>query len=314
MEMNDVADASDGQASNAKKQDLMIKSALFLLNANARNSEDSVNDVESALRENGIEPESVRTSSVEAAIATLRSRGAQFDIVIVGGGDGSLNSLLPDLLKLKKPLGIIPLGTANDFARSLAIPESPEEAARIVSAGHLREVDVAVANGRPFLNVVNIGLGEKVARLHRGWTKRLLGVASYPLRWLAVWRKTRLLTVRAGLDGQTPEEFRASQISVANSSSFGRHFQIDSANSLQSGQLSVARLDPRSLFSWMKLLPRLLKGEVADSPDATVSRARSVRIETRPQAVFSGDGEVMGRTPVEITVQAKALQVFAPRN
>jgi YegS/Rv2252/BmrU family lipid kinase len=254
----------------------------------------------------------VRTQTIDEAIEALRARGGDHDIVIVGGGDGSLNALLPLLIWMGKPVGIIPLGTANDFARSLDIPEDPVEATRVIAGGNLRAVDIASANGRPFLNVVNIGVGEKVARLHRGWTKRILGVAGYPLRWLAVWRKSRLLTVSATLDGQAPEDFRASQVSVANSSSFGRHFQIDSENSVHSGRLSVARLDPRNLIAWLKLLPRLLKGNVADSPDAAVSRAKTVRIETRPPAIYSGDGEIMGRTPVEISVKASALLVFAP--
>ena len=102
-------------------------------------------------------------------------------------------------------------------------------------------------------------------------------------------------------------------MSIANSNSFGRHFQIDAGNSLQSGELSVARLDPRDLVSWLKLLPKLMRGQVARSPDARVSRVRTIRIETEPPAVYSGDGETMGCTPVEIGIRPAALRVFAPR-
>jgi YegS/Rv2252/BmrU family lipid kinase len=291
----------------------MRKTALFLVNGNARHGDAPVDEAAEVLRLGGIDPEIVRTRSPEHAIASLQGLGSGHELIVVGGGDGTLNMLLPTLLKMDKAVGVIPLGTANDFARSLEISEDPGDAARVIVDGSTRPVDIASANGRPFLNVVNIGLGEKVARLHKGWTKRLLGFASYPLRWFAVWRKTRLLTVRAAVDGQAPEDFRASQVSVANSSSFGRHFQIDQDNGLHSGRLSVARIDPRSLFSWMKLLPRFLNGNVGKSPDAAVSRARQVRIETRPRAVFSGDGEVMGRTPVDIRVEPSALRVFAPR-
>jgi diacylglycerol kinase (ATP) len=139
-------------------------------------------------------------------------------------------------------------------------------------------------------------------------------VASYPLRWLAVWRTSRRLKVRAIPDGGEPESFRAFQVSVANSNSFGGHFHIDAENSPHTGELSVARLHPRDLLSWLKLLPKLLSGHVGESPDARVSRVRAIRIETDPPSVYSGDGETMGKTPVDISVRPAALSVFVPRN
>lgn len=291
----------------------MNRTVLLIVNANARNGEAYADEVERTLKERGLSPETVLSTSMDESVDAVKSRGPHCDVIAVGGGDGTLNGLLPHLLELDRPVAVIPLGTANDFASSLELPEDPAGAAGMIVDGEIRRVDVAFANGRPFLNVVNIGLGEKVARLHRGWTKRLLGVASYPLRWFAVWRRSRHLKVRAIPDGGAPELFRASQVSIANSNSFGRHFQIDADNSLQSGELSVARLDPRDLASWLKLLPKLMSGQVARSPDARVSRVRTIRIETEPPAVYSGDGETMGCTPVEIGIRPAALRVFAPR-
>ena len=95
----------------------MTKSALLLLNANARKGETQTEEIEAVLKGRGIAPDTVRTQSVDEAIEALRTRGGDHDIVIVGGGDGSLNALLPVLMRLEKPVGIIPLGTANDFAR-----------------------------------------------------------------------------------------------------------------------------------------------------------------------------------------------------
>lgn len=291
----------------------MNRTVLLIVNANARNGEGCADEVERALRERGLTPDTVRSASMDESIEAVMARGPDCDVVAVGGGDGTLNGLLPALLQLDKPIAVIPLGTANDFARSLGLPADPAEAAGVIAEGEIRKVDVGFANGRPFLNAVNIGLGEKVARLHGGWTKRLLGVASYPLRWLAVWRTSRRLKVRATPDGGKPEKFRAFQVSIANSNSFGGHFHIDAENTLHTGELSVARLHPRDLLSWLKLLPKLVTGRVAESPDARVSRVRTIRIETDPPSIYSGDGEKMGHTPVEIGIKPAVLKVLVPR-
>ena len=80
------------------------------------------------------------------------------DRIVIGGGDGTISSALPELLALGKPLAVLPLGTANDFAATIGLPADPLEAADVALHGRPHAIDVGLANDRPFLNVASVGV------------------------------------------------------------------------------------------------------------------------------------------------------------
>lgn len=105
----------------------------------------------------------------------------QVDCVIVGGGDGTLNGVVDSLVETKLPLGILPLGTANDLARTLNIPFSIKQACEVITRGNLKAIDLGWVNGKHFFNVASIGLSVEITRqLSRG-LKRRWGFSPMPL-------------------------------------------------------------------------------------------------------------------------------------
>ena len=286
--------------------------ALVILNTNARQATDQIETVDGLLAGAGIDAIIATSKNEQQATHILRDKIADVDTVIVGGGDGTLNALLPEILRADKPLGVLPLGTANDFARSIDLPDNLSSAIETIAKGKTRSVDVAFANGKPFLNAINVGLGERVAAEHGGSFKMLLGVLAYPLKWWNAWRANDPFAATVVIDHKHPVRFKAEQVSVANSESFGGHFQLDENNTIDSGKLSVAGMRPKGFLSWLNLMLKLTKGNVNDSADAGVMPAKSVRIETQPKRAFSADGDRAGRTPVDISVEKQMLTVFAP--
>ncbi|HBM13383.1 MAG TPA: lipid kinase, partial [Rhodospirillaceae bacterium] len=105
-----------------------------------------------ALEQAGIDVTTHWMTSCEQALDDI-AKLPETDAILVGGGDGTISGLLPALLERRETIGILPLGTANDFARGVGIPTTPQAAAKIISEGHRLAVDTGLIADRPFLNV-----------------------------------------------------------------------------------------------------------------------------------------------------------------
>ena len=142
------------------------KRALLLVNRRARRGSESIEPAPACaiFREAGIDlvepsPSDERSSPTRSALC-----GIGIGLAIIGGGDGTLNIAAPGLLNTGMTFGILPLGTANDLARTLGIPADPVDAARIIVAGATRRLDVGEVNGHLFFNVASVGFSATLAR------------------------------------------------------------------------------------------------------------------------------------------------------
>lgn len=285
--------------------------ALLLINANARKGDEDDEFLVGLFDGSNIDVSKRIAHSEEEAKTIFQLLIADHDMVILAGGDGTISCLLSDILASGKPLGILPLGTGNDFARSIGVSEDLKDAAELIKKGSTRNVDVGYADGKPFLNALNIGFAEQIARDHGGLVKKTFGSLSYPYRWWRSYHNSKTFTADVVMDKEKHNSFRADQISVANSNSFGRHLTIDSENSLNSGELSVMAVKPIGLIGWIKLLPKMLFGDPETLEGVATSRERSISIVTRPKQKYTIDGEPAGKTPVDVKVQKGHLEVFA---
>src|SRR5262245_24283034 len=130
-----MADSSSLEASTASRS-AGVKRALCLINRNARAGDGDIAAALNVFAESGVELLGPHHPADQAdARRLVESAAADVDAIIIGGGDGTLSGLAGSLLKAGKPIGILPLGTANDLARSLDIPPAPELAAEVIVAG-----------------------------------------------------------------------------------------------------------------------------------------------------------------------------------
>jgi len=154
------------------------KKALLLINPNSRRGRDTLSQARDVLRRTGldlIEP-AVADGTVTESIVSHRSN---VDLVIVGGGDGSLNGAAEGLLQTGLPLGVLPLGTANDFARTMGIPLDLADAVDVIAKGRSVAVDLGKANGLPFFNVASIGFSADLAASLTQEAKKRWGKLGY---------------------------------------------------------------------------------------------------------------------------------------
>jgi YegS/Rv2252/BmrU family lipid kinase len=247
-------------------------------------------------------------AKLDETVAGAVAKGAP--MVIVGGGDGSLSCAVDHLVEHDCVFALLPLGTANSFARSLDIPLDLDGAVGVIAHGRRRRVDLGMIDDDYFANCAAIGISPLIAQTVPHGLKKTLGRVGY-LAW-AAFQLTRFkpfkLTVGEGASAETLE---ALEVRIANGPFHGGTELVDEAR-LDSGEIVVqavtGRARTRLLWSWAASVLRL------DARHATTRefRGRSLRVATDPPLPISIDGEVTVKTPVTARAAAKAIEVAVP--
>lgn len=290
----------------------MTRSALLLINSKARAGGQGIEGIRDALIKGGInliEPAGEETADVAAAIRASRD---QVDLVIIGGGDGTLHHALEGLVETQLPLGIVPLGTANDFARTLNLPIDPLQACDIIVQGRAQNVDLGEVNGKFFCNVASIGLAVNVTEQLKHESKSRWGVLAYGLAALKSLRGSRSFHVE--IEGDAGR-FRVwtRQVTVGNGRSYGGGMTVDESATATDGTLHLFSLETERWWHLIPLLPSLWRGRLQAEPNVRTLSGEHFHIRTpgHPQKL-TADGEVVCTTPAEFRCIPKAIEVYLP--
>ncbi len=236
-------------------------------------------------------------------------------IIVAGGGDGTVNSVANELMGSSLTLGVLPLGTLNHFARDLHIPQDLEGAVRNLITGRAIPVDVGEVNGRIFLNNSSLGIYPRIVR-HCEEQKRKKDRnkwVAFAQASLSVLRHYSLLRVRLLLDGKellrkTPLVF------IGNNKYEMEGLNIGERRRLDAGELSLFVANSAGRVDLMRLAFRALRGRLHEAGDFDALIAKQFSIETRrPRASVSTDGEVSQMsTPLNYRIHPGALRVIVP--
>jgi len=280
----------------------------FVLILNGRSGGSSAgDDGAELLRERGCELSIVRSASPEETLKAIREAGDVAGIVI-GGGDGTISLALPALIERGLPLGVLPLGTANDFARSIGVADM-KTACNAIAQGALRTLDLGVASGRPFLNVIALGLPAQAARELTAERKRRFGMFAALAAAPSIARRRHVFTLNATIDGDTLQA-RCEAVLLG----VGRYvggFPI-AYEDLDDGELHLtvcrALTVPEALSLALSTLFRRLPQD-----DRILERsASSMTLETVVPMDVAIDGDICAKTPIDVHILASKLRVFAP--
>lgn len=289
-----------------------MKRALLLVNAGARNGASLRETVAPALRDAGLDLiESSESNPAHFAEIIQRFRD-KIDLVVVAGGDGTCMCAAKVLVHSNLPLGIIPLGTANNLARSLQIPATVAEAARIIADGNVAAIDIASVNGHAFLNVSGMGISTRVNRSIPAEMKKRWGVLAYIVYSFSLLR--RAPRFRATIEGHgSPKRIRSRQITVCNGKFYGSGISIAPDASISDGQLDLVSAHFTVWWKALLLIPLYFLRQHNPRKGLHLLRAETFTISTDPILVVDTDGEVTTRTPATYELSPKALLVFAPK-
>ena len=291
----------------------MARSAVLVHNPGSGQRRDrfhSVTRMVDALRGRGITvTPQVTTGPADATRLTAAALEAHPDLVIVHGGDGTVNEAMQVLVGTSTPLAVWPGGTSNVLARELALPGGIDLLADVFAAGRTRRVSVGRAGERYFLLMAGVGLDAELVRAVHPGLKRLTGEGAYwmaGLRQLTDWHPAHFVLETD--DGQHSATFAV----VANAASYGGGLRFAPEARMDDDLLDICLFDSTQRHRFARYLAAAFTGSHLGMPGVTYVKARRAVVHGDASRFVQVDGELLGPLPVTFECVPDALSLVVP--
>lgn len=288
------------------------KKAILIVNAKSRKGEEAFKDVKARLVADGVEL--IRCHAIrdprnmdEAVKGAIRDA----PMVIVGGGDGSISSSIDHFVGKGTVFALLPLGTANSFAKTLGIGDDLDSAVAVITGGVRRRIDLGIIDGDYFANAAALGLSPLIADTVPHGFKKYFGMFGYLVWAVRVAVNFRPFRLKVTTDDGTVHKTWATEARIANGTHHGG-IELVASQEVDSGVIVIQAVTGKSLWglawSWFATLFKLSARERT----VTEWRGKKLVLEARPRQKISVDGEIAARTPVIVEVAKGAIEVAAP--
>jgi YegS/Rv2252/BmrU family lipid kinase len=289
----------------------MSHRALLLTNRHARHGQERLPQAIDCLRKLGFQLIEESTEDPKHLPEVIRRYKDQVDLVIIGGGDGTLNAAVDGLVDTQLTLGILPLGTANDLARTLGIPDSLPEACEIIAKGQVQRIDLGWVNGKHFFNVASLGLSVQITQRLTKEAKRRWGVFAYAATALGVIWQSRPFRAEIRLKGESIS-VKTVQIAVGNGRYYGGGMTVTHDATIDDQRLDLYSLEIGHWWQMIALLPAMRSGQHTTLPGVRALHAKEIEVYTSKAHPINTDGEITTYTPAQFRVVPQALAVLVP--
>jgi diacylglycerol kinase (ATP) len=289
--------------------------AVLIVNTRSRLGQEQYVQVQRILRDAGVNlTQSCEFRRMDALIAKTKEVTTKgVPLIIIGGGDGTLSAVARCFVGSRSTLGVVPLGTGNQFARDLGIATEMEIACKVLIEGKPAEVDLGIAGENYFLNVATVGLTTRIAEELTVESKRRLGRFVYALALAQAMRKVRPFCATLSMpDGE--RTFNTLQIVIGNGRFHAGPFPLSPEATITDGKLSGYALATTSRWALLKCALRLPGGHQVELEDVTAFSTPEVTLQTSPPQRVTVDGEILFRTPIHLGIAPKALRVMVPQD
>ena len=289
------------------------RQAILIVNAMSRNGADVFDEARAKLELAGVELiEAHAVTRPDQMDQVVIDAIAMAPMVIIGGGDGSLSSNVDHFVGQDTVFAVLPLGTANSFAKTLCLPIDLDGAIDVIAHGGRKRIDLGMIGDDYFVNAAALGLSPLIADTVPHNLKRYLGMVGYLLWAVRCALRFRPFRLRLRLDDGTMVKCWATEARIANGTHHGGVEMVESQE-LDSGEIVIQAVTGKSVFglawSWFSTLFKLRHR----AQTTTEWRGKKLRLEARPRQKISIDGEIAARTPVTVCVAKGAIEVAAPQ-
>lgn len=267
--------------------------------------------VRAAYKQLGVECEIVPLTGARGDMERAQEAAQRCDVLAAAGGDGTINAAATALVRSgsEAALGIMPLGTCNDFSRSLQLPPDITESVEVIVCGQSAPLDViCIEDGRVVINQANGGFSGVVAQELEENMKARWGSLGYWRAGLEALGEPTEYEVTAVIDGERMK-VRAVNLTVANGRFSGGGVPVAPNADPSDGKMDIVILESRMRITMLPLIPRLLRGTHLESDGVVYRQATRMELFVRPDMPFSIDGEVEDEHPRRFEVLPGRLRV-----
>ncbi|HEV3477534.1 MAG TPA: lipid kinase [Rubrobacteraceae bacterium] len=246
-------------------------------------------------------------------VREVLQEGSGYGLLILGGGDGSVSSVVDFLAHHSVVLGLLPLGTANDFARTLGIPSDIEKACETIAGGTVVDVDLGLAGDNFYVNVASVGLSVGVTQALSPGLKRRIGALAYPTAAIRAFLSHESFAARLTFpdgDHEPVEYERLLQVAVGNGRFYGGGMVVAPDSGIDDRSLDIYAIELGRHRDLIGAARYLKSGDFIRNESVGHYRTERVRLETEPEQPVNIDGEVVTRTPQDFSVVHNALKVL----
>jgi YegS/Rv2252/BmrU family lipid kinase len=294
--------------------DALPKRATLVVNAMSRRGAAAFEEAREKLAAAGVKLiDAHAVQNPEIMEPVVKAAIAKSPMVIIGGGDGTLSSTVDYFMGSDTVFAVLPLGTANSFARTLGLPLDLDGAIGVIANGRRKRIDLGIIDGDYFANAAAMGLSPLIADTVPHGLKKYFGMVGYLIWAVRVAFKFRPFRLRVTLDDGTLVKSWATEARIANGTHHGGVELVES-QALDSGEIVIQAVTGKTIWglawSWFATLFKLRHR----AQTTTEWWGQKLRLEARPSQKISIDGEIAARTPVTVEVARGAIEVAAPRD
>ncbi len=303
------------QASSDNSQVKMKAEVILNTGAGAVTGNDINNELQYLFRKFGIDADIVPAPSGRIREQSRRAVEARPDLILAGGGDGTISAVASAVANTGTTLGILPLGTLNHFAKDLQIPLKLEDAVQLIAKGPVRSIDMGEVNGHYFINNSSLGVYPRLVK-NREEQRLQLGIGKWPALLIAVFLvfrrvsdfKIEIVTDDIDVIRKTPFVF------IGNNQYDISLFTIRNRSSLSRGVLSVYIGNRGGRLELLRLMLRAITGRLVQAEDFTALTLTECLIRTASKRItIAVDGELLKMSaPLHYRIHPGALKVISP--
>jgi diacylglycerol kinase (ATP) len=247
----------------------------------------------------------------DATLAAAEAVERGFDVIIAAGGDGTLYEVINGMAEKENrpPLGLLPVGTTNDFARALSIPRNFDEACDLIIRGYTRDIDVGKMNQRYFINIAGGGSMTELTYEVPSKLKTMLGQLAYYMKGMEKLPRLRPIELFLKADKLELHE-EVMLFLITNSNSVGGFEKLAPSASLNDGLFDVLVLKRCNLAEFIRLVTLALRGEHLNDPNVIHFQTDRLEVSSPDYVQLNLDGEFGGTLPCVFTNLKSHLQIF----
>ncbi len=253
------------------------------------------------------------TCEGDATVAAAAAVERGFDLIIAAGGDGTLNEVVAGISKFddRPPIGLIPMGTTNDFARALRIPRDIDKALDIILEGRMIPVDVGMMNDRYFINIAGGGRLTELTYEVPSRLKTMLGQLAYYLKGIEMMPSIHASKVRIEYDGEVFDD-EAMLFLVGLTNSVGGFEKLAPDSSINDGKFTLLILKKCNIAEFIRVVTLAVRGEHLNDPLVISCKAQSVKVTSDEEVLINLDGEYGGKIPAVFENLSCHIQMCVP--